>query len=115
MFCLFISFPYKNRYDVNTRVEHVYVTLGRKSFLSYESLSYLITTDAKTRSLFSEQLKTQLKSKRMIYTKDQLHLSTTVGQGKLLEDSKIEAISCVYKMTDLYIISSESLTLLSTK
>ena len=60
----------------------MYMTIGRNSFLSYESISYLFTTDATKRSLFSEELKKQLKSKRMIYTKDQLHLSTTVGQGK---------------------------------
>ena len=63
------------------------MTIGRKSFLSSESLLYLITTDATKRSVFSEQLKKQLESKRMIYTKDQLHLSTTVGQGKCLEDT----------------------------
>ena len=74
------------------------MTIGRKSFLSYESLSYLITTDATKRSLFSEQLKKQLESKRMIYTKDQLHLSTTVGQGKCLHDTlclKMRQISYV--------------------
>ena len=40
------------------------------------------TTDETKRSLFSAQLKEQLKNKRMIFTKDQLFLSTTVGQGE---------------------------------
>ena len=84
MFCLFILFPFKHRNDGSTGIERVYMTIGKKCFLSYESISYLITTDATKRSLFSEQLKKQLESKRMIYTKDQLHLSTTVGQGKCL-------------------------------
>ena len=62
----------------------MYMTFGMKSFLSY-GISF--NTDATKRSLFSEELKKQLESKRMIYTKDQLHLSTTVGQGKCLEDT----------------------------
>ena len=41
----------------------------------------LYTADETKRSVFSAQLKEQLKHKRMIYTKDQLDLSTTVGQG----------------------------------
>ena len=62
------------------------------------NLSYLITTDVTKRSLFSEELKKQLESRRMIYTKDQLHLSTTVGQGKCLEDTacqKKRQILCI--------------------
>ena len=41
----------------------------------------LFTADETKRSVFSAQLKEQLKHKRMIYTKDELDLSTTVGQG----------------------------------
>ena len=84
----------------------MHMTLGRKSFLSCESLSHLITTDVTKRSLFSEELKKQLESKRMIYTKDQLHLSTTVGQGKCLEDTlclKMRKILYVHRMSFLLI------------
>ena len=68
------------------------MNLGRKYFLSCESFNYLITIDTTKRSLFSEQLKKQLESKKLIYTKDQLQLSTTVGQGKCLEGTACQTM-----------------------
>ena len=65
----------------------MYMTFGRKSFLSY-GISFISYQYRCYQKVFVfRRTKKQLESKRMIYTKDQLHLSTTVGQGKCLEDT----------------------------
>ena len=56
-------------------------------FSTILSVSY--TTDETKRSLFSVQLKDQLKNRRMIITKNHLQLSTIVGQGELDNDTQL--------------------------
>ena len=54
------------------------------------------------RSSLLERLKQQLENKRMIYFKDQLELTTTVGQGKFY------IIDFEHKQDILHIILQES-------
>ena len=76
------SLNIRHRYD-GLAVEHNYTVIGKKNVLFILDNHCIIqTTDETKRSVFSAQLKQQLKNKRMIYTKDQLFLSTTVGQGE---------------------------------
>ena len=48
-------------------------------------LLHLLLTDVRKRSYLSEQLKQQLKDQRMIYSKSELQLTSTVGQGDVFD------------------------------
>ena len=62
-------------------MEHYYYTLGKEVCFTVFSLKAKHKGES-WRSSLLERLKQQLENKRMIYFKDQLELTTTVGQGK---------------------------------
>ena len=61
-------------------MEHYYYTLGKEVCFTVFSLKAKHKGES-WRSSLLERLKQQLENKRMIYFKDQLELTTTVGQG----------------------------------
>ena len=55
--------------------------LGVSAQGGFTVLCNVIFLDATKRSFLSEQLKQQLKDKRMVFSKNELQLTSTVGQG----------------------------------
>ena len=56
----------------------------------------IVLVDEKKRSFLSEQLKQQLKNKRMIFPKRELELSGTVGQGTdVIFAPNYNAVGCI--------------------
>ena len=56
-------------------------------------LLHLLLTDVRKRSYLSEQLKQQLKDQRMIFSKSELQLTSTVGQGDVFDQLSGIALS----------------------
>ena len=56
-------------------------------------LLHLLLTDVRNRSYLSEQLKQQLKDQRMIFSKSELQLTSTVGQGDVFDQLSGIALS----------------------
>ena len=77
------SNSYRYREDLSI-YKHDYVSLGECSIVMLccsIQLCNVILSDATKRTFLSEQLKQQLKDKRMVFSKNELQLTSTVGQG----------------------------------
>ena len=75
------SYRYREDLSVNENDNDSLSECSIRMFCCNIQLCNVIFLDATKRSFLSEQLKQQLKDKRMVFSKNELQLTSTVGQG----------------------------------